>query len=102
MLAENIMMTAAYSSTLISIRVPTDPSGLCGRERARTLGGHSRYHQNWNSVEYLPEARRLELQNAVPAGVCGMRWLMGQLVETNLLQNAILMRSSSMCKVVLM
>ena len=102
MLAENVMMTAAYSRTLIIIRVPAYPSGLCGGVQARKLGGHSRYHQNWNSVEYPPEARRLESQNSVPAGVRGMRWLMGQLVETESLNNFILMSSISACKVVLM
>ena len=34
---------------------------------------HSRYHQH-----YLPAASRLELLQAMPMGVCGMRCAMGQ------------------------
>jgi hypothetical protein len=61
-----------------------------------TCCGHSLYHQNPNSVQYPPQADRLESLYMVERSVLSLRWPIGQARGSVLSEGAEQMRSSSL------
>jgi hypothetical protein len=71
-----VMSCAVYSSELMLIREGSWCFRMCWMVQAWISVGHSRYHQNWASVQYPPAVVRLESLCVVLRGMRGMRYVM--------------------------
>lgn len=72
------MSCAAYLSELILMSKGSQHAVMCRMVWACTVVGHSRYHQNLASGQCPPVAVRLEPLCAMPKGMQGMRYVIGQ------------------------
>ena len=75
--ASSVMMTTAYSRTLMEMRRPSLLSLRCSRVRCRISSGQATNHQNVSETEYPPPERSEASPKDWKVGSRLMRWAIG-------------------------
>ena len=71
-----MMSCAAYLREVMLMSNVSFCTQMCQTVRARTMAGHSKYHQNLAAGQYPPSASRLE--SLRDTGTCGIRYVIEQ------------------------